>query len=100
VEVIHCPAPRQCAAVELALPEGATVAEAVAASGLVSGAKPGDAEPSFGVWGRACEADRRVEEGDRVEVYRPLVVSPLDARRLRHEAQAAAGPIRRGTRSR
>lgn len=38
---------------------------------------------SVGVFGRRCALDRLLEEGDRVEIYRPLAVDPKAARRAR-----------------
>ena len=34
-----------------------------------------------GIWGRVVQRERRVEPGDRVEIYRPLLLDPRDARR-------------------
>lgn len=36
-----------------------------------------------GIFGEACSRDRRVESGDRVELYQPLRVDPKAARRAR-----------------
>lgn len=63
--------------IELDLPEGATVAEAIAASGIdATGLTPG-------IWSRECALDASLREGDRVELYRPLVVDVKQARRER-----------------
>lgn len=69
---------------ELALPVGSTVADAVAASGFArefQGVHAG----SFGVgiYGKRVAPERVLEEGDRVEVYRPLVFDPMESRRRR-----------------
>lgn len=66
------------------LPVGATVAEAVAASGLVS-EWPGIevADDRLGVFGRRVTSRQLLCDGDRVEVYRPLAMDPKDARRRR-----------------
>ena len=61
---------------------GATVADAIAASGLLL-AFP-DQNPNeltVGIWGRVVEEDRALREGDRVELYRPLELDPREARR-------------------
>ena len=34
-----------------------------------------------GIWGQVTERDRRVRDGDRVELYRPLERDPKEARR-------------------
>lgn len=76
--------------VALSLPEGATVAEALGASDMES-RHPGLAwtELPVGVWSRPCARDAPLHDGDRVEVYRPLVVDPKEARRLRQRSQLA-----------
>jgi putative ubiquitin-RnfH superfamily antitoxin RatB of RatAB toxin-antitoxin module len=73
----------------LRLPEGSTLADAVRASGLVErfGLPPSDA--SVGIWGRRRSADTIVRTGDRVEIYRALMVDPKEARRRRYRGQRA-----------
>ena len=79
VEVVYA-LPRQARAVTVRLPEGATVRDAVRAAGL-----PGVAagKHRFGIYGEEVPADAPVADGDRVEVYRPLVLDPKEARRRR-----------------
>lgn len=36
-----------------------------------------------GVFGKVCDLDKILEDGDRVEIYRPLLINPMDARRNR-----------------
>jgi len=69
-------------AVDLA--DGATVADAVSASGLLTLESDVQLESArFGIWNRICRPDTRVHDGDRVEIYRPLQVDPKEARRIR-----------------
>ena len=65
---------------------GATVEAAISASGLLLH-EPGLAsrELSVGIWNRVVSLHDLVSDGDRIEVYRPLVVDPKEARRLRAE---------------
>lgn len=66
------------------LPEGATLADAIAASGLairVPGLRIDDRH--VGVFSKARPLDTPLRSGDRVEVYRPLRVDPRAARRER-----------------
>lgn len=70
------------------LDAGACVADAVARSGLV-GERP-DVRVSgdcLGVFGRRVKPGRILRDGDRVEVYRPLQLDPMEARRRRAQAQ-------------
>jgi putative ubiquitin-RnfH superfamily antitoxin RatB of RatAB toxin-antitoxin module len=88
VEVVYCPAPGQVDQVRLALPAGATVADALAASGMAQRhGLPG--VPDAGIHGRAQPPHTVLREGDRVELYRPLTVDPKEARRLRYRRDRA-----------
>ena len=73
---------------ELTLPVGATVSDAIRASGVLD-RRPEIAAgaPDVGIWGRACAMTQRLEDGDRVELYRPLTVDPKEARRVRAEVR-------------
>ena len=66
------------------LHEGATVGDALAASGLLRECPEIDlARNRVGLWGRLVTIDTVVGDGDRVEIYRPLVADPKEARRAR-----------------
>ena len=54
------------------------------------------AQAAFGVFGRRCPPDTLLVDGDRVEIYRPLVADPKTLRRLRAgQSDAARGALRR-----
>ena len=90
VTLAWSPAPRQVLEWQLALPAGATVRDAVEASGLRAAAPQLDlGAAEVGVWGRRCEWTAPLREGDRVEIYRPLRVDPKVARRERFRKQGA-----------
>lgn len=94
VSVAFSPRAGEVDETELLLPAGATVADALQASGLQA-RHPShvlDALP-VGVWGAFCERDALLRDRDRVELYRPLLVDPKEARRQRQRVQ-------RGTKSR
>jgi putative ubiquitin-RnfH superfamily antitoxin RatB of RatAB toxin-antitoxin module len=86
IQVIHCPQPGQVDRVDLQLSSGATVADALRASGLAE-RHPGLDAASVGVWGHVQPLDHPLRDRDRVEWYRPLTVDPKEARRLRYGAQ-------------
>lgn len=90
VLVTCSPGPREVLEWVVQLPAGATVRDALAASGWRD-ACPGQdlAQADVGIWGRRCALDHPVREGDRVEVYRPLRVDPKVARRERFRRQGA-----------
>lgn len=66
------------------VPLHTTVAEAIERSGIATRfAKENIAEMQTGIWGRPVDRQHRLENGDRVELYRPLAIDPREARRLR-----------------
>jgi putative ubiquitin-RnfH superfamily antitoxin RatB of RatAB toxin-antitoxin module len=76
--------PHRATEIELTLPSGATVAQALERSGLDARHPDVDLERSpVGVFGRRVERDCVLADGDRVEVYRPLIAEPKEARRRR-----------------
>ena len=83
VSVVHA-GPEGALRVDLTLPEGATVADAIEGSGIR------EAWPSveiradrIGIFARKVSPDAILRDGDRVELYRPLTIDPKDARRKR-----------------
>ena len=82
--VVHAmPGRARCIAVEV-IP-GTTLAQAVAASGMLNLAPSLPATLDLGVFGRPQSPETPVRDGDRIEVYRKLVVDPKTARRIRAE---------------
>lgn len=78
--------PRRGSAIEVdvVLNPPATVWDAVQASGVLERwPELGVGKPDLGVWGRPVAAERQLQDGDRVELYRPLVRDPQEARRVR-----------------
>jgi putative ubiquitin-RnfH superfamily antitoxin RatB of RatAB toxin-antitoxin module len=70
--------------VELQLPQGSTVADAVAASDLLRRFPDcGLALERVGIWSRACDPGTVLRDGDRVELYRELMADPKRMRRAR-----------------
>jgi putative ubiquitin-RnfH superfamily antitoxin RatB of RatAB toxin-antitoxin module len=68
----------------LRLPPGSTVADALGACDLVRRYPDIDLDTApVGIHGRKVKRDQVLREGDRVEVYRPLRIDPMQARRLR-----------------
>jgi uncharacterized protein len=63
------------------VPIDSTAGEAIALSGIELPA--GFTPTAIGIYGRIVEESHRVREGDRIELYRPLVVDPKEARRRR-----------------
>ena len=93
VEVVYCPAPRQAECVPLVLPEGASLLDALAASGLCERHRLDPHTVCAGIWGRVQPPHTPLRDQDRVELYRPLRIDPKDARRARHQ-QRRRNPAR------
>jgi uncharacterized protein len=92
VTVAYSPAAREVIERELDLAEGATVRDAVRASGLAARYPELDEEVLMpGIWGRAVEWTQPVQALDRIELCRPLTVDPKIARRERFRQQGARG---------
>ena len=93
VEVIYA-LPRSQHIVELELPVGSSVMDAIEASGLMEEFKlPWDDTdaPHVGIFGCKVSPETCLNEGDRVEIYRSLRMSPVEARRLRARTLADKG---------
>lgn len=92
VSLLYASAPRTVHQAEVALPEGASALDALRAAGWLERfpetASPGEAV-GLAVWGRRCEPDHPLREGDRLELLRPLRVDPKVARRERFAGQGA-----------
>lgn len=79
--------------VELQVPVGTTAREAVSMSNIVSYFPDLDiAKAALGIFGNelgtrglASADEYQVREGDRIEIYRPLIADPKEVRRRRAE---------------
>ena len=70
--------------IELDVPVGARVLDAITASEMASFFPDVDFEAAAkGIFGVRCDNDRVLEAGDRVEIYRPLITDAKEARRKR-----------------
>jgi len=74
---------------------GTTAQQAVERSGILQRFPEIDlARASMGIFGRVVSPDTPLRDGDRVEIYRPLIAEPKQGRRER--AQQAQRRSRRG----
>ena len=71
------------------LDEGATVEQAIQASGLLTLRDDIDlAKNKVGIYSRPAKLDDVVHDGDRVEIYRPLIADPKELRRQRAQQKS------------
>ncbi len=63
---------------------GCTVIQAIEASGIAQNLPAGTIDPArLGIFARKAAPDQPVHDGDRIEIYRPLALDPMEARRRR-----------------
>ena len=87
VEVAYA-LPHQQFLLRLKMSSGSTVRQAIVQSGVLSKFPDIDLKSvKVGIFSRPVDLDVLLNSGDRVEIYRPLILSPTDARRLRAEQQ-------------
>ena len=89
VEVVYALPEKQYQRV-VRLEEGSTVEQAIVASGLLELRRDIDLSSNkVGVFSRAVKLSDTLQEGDRVEIYRPLIADPKELRRQRAERSAS-----------
>jgi hypothetical protein len=83
IEVAYATPARQ-ALIKVQAPEGCTVGQAIELSGIRE-AFPGIViDPAaVGIFSRKVSMDHELREGDRVEIYRPLIADPKEMRKQR-----------------
>lgn len=83
VEVVYALPERQYLR-QVTLTTGSTVEQAILASGLLEIRKDIDlTRNKLGIYSRPVKLSDTVKEGDRVEIYRPLIADPKELRRQR-----------------
>ena len=71
---------------DLAVPQGCTLREAIMQSGVLQEVPEIDLMVlRVGIYGKLKELDTILRDGDRVEIYRPLIADPKESRRRRAE---------------
>lgn len=89
VEVVYALHDRQ-KAVNVQLPAGACVRDAIERSGLLAEFPDIDlTKNKLGIWNKLAKPDAVLRDKDRVEIYRPLIADPKEVRRQR----AAEGKV-------
>lgn len=85
VEVVYALPERQYLRT-VKLEAGSTVEQAIAASGLLALRKDIDLKSNkVGVYSRPVKLADIITDGDRIEIYRPLIADPKELRRQRAE---------------
>ena len=83
VEVVYA-RPEEQVLIQVSVPAGSTARDAIVRSNILSDASGLDVETlAVGIFARRVTLDYILKAGDRVEIYRPLMMSPVEARRWR-----------------
>jgi uncharacterized protein len=86
--------PRAQTLIDVDVPHGATLQQAIDASGVLARHPEIDlAKQRVGVFGKLKPLDTVLADHDRVEIYRPLIVDPKAARLARVEKSRKEGSI-------
>lgn len=89
VEVAYA-LPDQQTVLSVRLPAGSTLNDAVQASGILRRHPEIDlSQQPLGVYGQLAKAETPLYDGDRVEIYRSLLIDPKEARRQRASGQSS-----------
>lgn len=88
VEVAYATPARQ-SLLKLAVPAGTTVAEAIERSAIREEFPEIAEQPeAVGIFGRKVALEQPLRDGDRVEIYRPLLADPKEKRKERARQRA------------
>ena len=83
VEVAYA-LPEKQVILELQVPEGTSVLEAARESGVTGKFEGIDLDNAkFGIFGKVVSPKQVLREGERVEIYRPLIADPKEVRKAR-----------------
>ena len=83
IEVVYAK-PDEQILLKLTAGPGVTVQEAVERSGILEKCPEVKLETAkLGIFGKAAKKDAILSAGDRVEIYRPLIADPKEARKKR-----------------
>ncbi|GMM69934.1 RnfH family protein [Alteromonas sp. MTD1] len=78
--------------VDVALKEGTTVQQAIEASNILEQFPDIDLKATkVGVWSRVVKLNDTLIDGDRIEIYRPLIADPKEIRKRRAEKAKEEG---------
>lgn len=88
VEVVYA-TPEAQVILEIMMAPGASVRDAIVESGILDEFPEIDhATAKIGIYGNPVTLDTALKDKDRVEIYRPLLADPKEARRLRAGGRA------------
>lgn len=91
VEVAYA-LPTKQSIVDVAVQEGTTVQQAIEASNILEQFSEIDLKATkVGIWSRVVKLSDTLIDGDRIEIYRPLIADPKEIRKRRAEKAKEEG---------
>jgi putative ubiquitin-RnfH superfamily antitoxin RatB of RatAB toxin-antitoxin module len=91
IEVVYGTPAKQLI-LNLAISPDTTVEDAIFASNISQHFPEIDlSKNKVGIWNRTCKLTDTLKDGDRIEIYRPLIADPKEVRRLRAEKAKEEG---------
>lgn len=87
IEVAYASSDKQ-SILQISVPDNTTLWQAIELSGILK-LYPDLNNLPVGIFGKQRSLDWPLQDGDRVEIYRPLVIEPMQARRNRAKLQKA-----------
>lgn len=94
VEVVYA-RPDEQVLLALEVERGATVEQVIQRSGITERCpEVGRTPPRVGISGRRTMLEAEVRDGDRIEIYRPLIANPKEQRQARARARGGRKPRR------
>lgn len=91
IEVVYAEPFKQLI-LEVVVEMGSTVEQAILSSGMLKRFPQIElSESKVGIWNRTCKLTDEPKDGDRIEIYRPLIADPKEVRRRRAEKAKEEG---------
>lgn len=84
--------PEKQSLLSVVIDDGLTVEQAITESDIINLHPEIDLSVNkVGIWNRTCKLQDLVKDGDRIEVYRPLIADPKEVRKRRAEKAKLEG---------
>lgn len=82
VELVYAPIEAPLIHMHMVVADGSRVRDVLKQSGLFE-THPEVSHYSIGIFSKIVDEDVHVKSGDRIEIYRPLLIDPMEKRRQR-----------------
>lgn len=91
IEIVYA-LPHEQSLLVIVIDEGTTVEQAIFESGVcLQHPEINLAQNKVGIWNKATKLTQTLQDGDRIEIYRPLLADPKEVRKRRAEKAKAEG---------